>query len=367
MLALTQTLAGARIPRKIARFGAVCVSDLDGGRCRALPFMTTYSPPPVRRSKPLVPAWVVSIVLHLGTIIALCMAIQPVQHGTTDAPRGSMSLVIHRGEGDGARGESAPQLIQQAVAVMEAPAPPLLLVSAPVEPTTPKTTPPAAAPRPTKPTTAPHQTTTKTPPKQAQPGANASGRPTGLHGGSGTDGYGETSVFGVQGKGSKFLYVFDRSASMEGRPLAAAKRQLLESVQTLDSIHQFHIIFFNTGTQSLNISGGARRIAFASERNKKLAANFVGGVTADGGTDRMHALKEALAFAPDVIFFLTDADDAMSASEMTELARINEKMQASICVIEFGKNPAPVANNFLARMAAENGGQYGYVDITKLK
>ena len=154
---------------------------------------------------------------------------------------------------------------------------------------------------------------------------------------------------------------------MEGRPLAAAKKQLLESLQSLESVHQFHIIFFNTKTQSFDITGGGHRIAFASDRNKKLAGNFVGGITADGGTDRMYALREALNFAPDVIFFLTDADDAMSPSEMAELARANRRVQASICVIEFGKNPAPTPNNFLARLAHDNGGQYGYVDTTKLK
>jgi len=36
-------------------------------------------------------------------------------------------------------------------------------------------------------------------------------------------------------------------------------------------------------------------------------------------------------------------------------------------VIEFGKNAAPTPNNFLSRLAHDNGGQYGYVDTTKLK
>jgi hypothetical protein len=57
----------------------------------------------------------------------------------------------------------------------------------------------------------------------------------------------------------------------------------------------------------------------------------------------------------------------MSLTEMAELAKANRRVQASICVIEFGKNPAPTPNNFLARLAHDNGGQYGYVDTTKLK
>jgi uncharacterized protein with von Willebrand factor type A (vWA) domain len=173
-------------------------------------------------------------------------------------------------------------------------------------------------------------------------------------------------VFGVEGKGNKFVYVFDRSASMEGPPLAAAKKQLLQSLQSLDSIHQFHIIFFNTKRQSFDISGGGRRIAFATDRNKKLASNFVGGITADGGTDRFAALRDAIAISPDVVFFLTDADDPMSPTELAEIQRANRNIQAAICVIEFGRKPDPVPNNFLARLAQESGGQYGYVDTTKL-
>jgi hypothetical protein len=329
--------------------------------------MAGYSSSPVRSPKPLVPAWVLSIAIHAAMLVALCIAIQPAQHGAPEAQYGSMGLVLHRLSDTGAFGGNDRPIVQQTAAIMELPAPPLLLASAPVETNEPAATQQEAPVQSPKSTSGAATSAAKSQPKQTNPSGKASGRPTGVHGSSGTDGYGQTSVFGVQGKGSKFIYVFDRSASMEGRPLAAAKRQLLESVQSLESVNQFHIIFFNTKTQSFDITSGGHRIAFASDRNKKLAGNFVGGITADGGTDRMFALREALNFAPDVIFFLTDADDAMSASEMAELARANRRVQASICVIEFGKNPAPTPNNFLARLAHDNGGQYGYVDTTKLK
>jgi hypothetical protein len=329
--------------------------------------MAGYSSSPVRSPKPLVPAWVLSIAIHAAMLVALCIAIQPSQHGAPDAQYGSMGLVLHRMSDTGALGANDRPVVQQAVAIMELPAAPLLLASAPVETNEPAATQQETPAQPPKSTSGTSTSAAKAQPKQTKPSGKASGRPTGVHGSSGTNGYGETSVFGVQGKGSKFIYVFDRSASMEGRPLAAAKKQLLESLQSLESVNQFHIIFFNTKTQAFDITSGGHRIAFASDRNKKLAANFVGGITADGGTDRMYALREALNFAPDVIFFLTDADDAMSPSEMAELARANRRVQASICVIEFGKNPAPTPNNFLARLAHDNGGQYGYVDTTKLK
>ena len=46
------------------------------------------------------------------------------------------------------------------------------------------------------------------------------------------------------------------------------------------------------------MSGGGRRIAFATDRNKKLAGDFVGGITADGGTDRYPALRAAIQMQP---------------------------------------------------------------------
>jgi hypothetical protein len=181
------------------------------------------------------------------------------------------------------------------------------------------------------------------------------------------DGYAKVNVFGVEGTGNKFIYLFDRSASMEGAPLANAKRQLVESLKSLDEVHQFHIIFFNHRLQSFTATPGGPRIAFATDRNKKLAGGFLGRVKADGGTDRFLALKHALALHPDTIFFLSDADDPMSDSEMAKLARINEDVGAAICVIEFGRDPDKPERNFLTELARQSGGRYGYVDVTKLK
>src|SRR6185436_10328598 len=66
--------------------------------------------------------------------------------------------------------------------------------------------------------------------------------------GTGNGGQTSTGVFGVVGTGSKFVYVFDRSASMGdlgGRPLKAAKVQLIQSLEQLSDMHQFQIVFYN--------------------------------------------------------------------------------------------------------------------------
>jgi len=182
---------------------------------------------------------------------------------------------------------------------------------------------------------------------------------------AGTD-YGRVKVFGVEGTGNKFVYAFDRSGSMEGAPLATAKKQMLDSLQPLGETQQFEILFFNHRLQVFKNSNGFNRPTFATDRNKELAAEFVKRITADGGTDRFAALKHALALQPDVVFFLSDSDKPMSEGELVEIARLNERVGAQICTIEFGRGDKPAGASSMAELAHANNGQYVYVDTSKL-
>ena len=179
-------------------------------------------------------------------------------------------------------------------------------------------------------------------------------------------GQARVSVFGVEGTGSRFVYAFDRSISMRGPPLRAAKSQLVASLDSLEATHQFQILFFNHRVSAFDLTGGQQRIAFATEQTKQLARGFVTGVTADGSTDRYGALSRALRLRPDVIFFLTDVDSPMTHDEMQKIARLNEWAGASICTIEFGSGPNRGERNFLVQLAEQTGGQYGYVDTLRL-
>jgi hypothetical protein len=174
-------------------------------------------------------------------------------------------------------------------------------------------------------------------------------------------------VFGVEGTGYKFVYVFDRSASMGGsgwNALEAAKAQLLGSLDSLDKIHQFQIIFYNEEPVVFNPSGQPGRLAFATERTKARARQFVGQIVDQGATRHEEALQRAIGFHPDVIFFLTDADEPrLSARQLDDIRRWAAGI--SINTIEFGRGPKQTGDNFLVKLARENGGQYCYVDINK--
>jgi hypothetical protein len=178
-----------------------------------------------------------------------------------------------------------------------------------------------------------------------------------------------TSVFGVQGTGTRFVYVFDRSGSMDGfggAPMRAAKSELLSSLNDIQKTNQFQIIFYNERPRVFNPTGGTPELVWGDEAGKELAKRFVLGITATGGTRHMEALSLALGMRPDVVFFLTDADEPqMTEDELRRIRRLN--YGTSIHAIEFGYGPKHSELNFLKRLADQNQGQHIYVDVAKFE
>lgn len=183
----------------------------------------------------------------------------------------------------------------------------------------------------------------------------------------GLGGKARTSMFGIEAEGYKFVYVLDRSASMGGNgaaALKAAKAELLASLGNLEQTHQFQIIFYNEKPTAFNPTGDPHRALFATEENKAAAEKFVRSITPFDGTRHDDALMLAIKLQPNVIFWLTDADDPKLGPN--QLARIN-RMAGGITIhaIEFGSGPQAAADNFLVKIARENGGQHAYVDVSK--
>jgi hypothetical protein len=181
------------------------------------------------------------------------------------------------------------------------------------------------------------------------------------------DARGYTSFFGIEAAGQRFAYVLDRSGSMgepANKPLRAAKAELLASLEGLDSLQQFFLIFYNEDVRQF--VPGARGRHFADEGNKSAARRFVDSVQAQGGTRHFEALQRAINLRPDVIFLLTDGEqkDDLSDDELKRLNRLNGGL-SQIHVIQFAR--APYTSNSLVRLASENRGQHTYKNIRETK
>lgn len=181
---------------------------------------------------------------------------------------------------------------------------------------------------------------------------------------------GKTEFFGIEGTGASFVYVVDRSDSMnvyESGPLRAAKSEIQKSLESLNGYHQFQIVFYNESVYPLSASKGIGRMVFATDTDKQRATNFVRAVPGSGGTEHLPALKLGLSFVPDVLFFLTDAEDpSLTLGQLAELQERAERSLTTIHAIQFNVGPAIGDGGWIRALAEMNRGTYKYVDVSEL-
>lgn len=184
-------------------------------------------------------------------------------------------------------------------------------------------------------------------------------------GGDESSGLGNTTFFDIEAKGNRFAYVLDRSGSMyDHGAIRVAKEELVASLAALEPTQQFQVVFYNQSFLELT-TANKPQMQWATDINRTLARQFISGIQADGGTDHMPALKKALAYQPDHLFFLTDADQPiLSARELNEIKTRNAGRTTIHC-IEFGRGSELSGDNFLKKLARENGGTYRYRDVTR--
>ncbi|MGZ0166452.1 MAG: hypothetical protein ACKVII_21215 [Planctomycetales bacterium] len=178
--------------------------------------------------------------------------------------------------------------------------------------------------------------------------------------------HGETSFFDIKAAGTRFVYVVDYSSSMSFyKQLLVAKGEVAASLQSLDSTQQFQIIFYNTRYSEMSLSNLAPSMWWATDIRKNQARQYLSSIGPEGGTAHVPALKKALSYSPENIFLLTDAEQPiMSAADLNEIKQIN-RGKTAIHTVEFGRGGNLDVDNFLKKMARENGGSYRYRDVTK--
>lgn len=311
-----------------------------------------------RLRRPEVPSWLGSMLLHAAALLILAMGVRYAPpRGATAERSAEVGIALKHTDGQTEYYESEADAGKTEASAAQSLSPSDLLAD--VLSDTSVQDPSDALPK----TTAAIGPSTIEGGGPLQPGA-ARGAPPGA---GGFGGKAAVNVFGTQGVGNKFVYVFDRSLSMEGSgrsPLDVAKAEMIASLDSLGDTHQFQIVFYNENPQAFNPSGQTGKLAFATEQNKERARRFIGSITAFGRTEHEAALKLAIRMQPDVIFFLTDANDPqLNGRQLYEIQRQAAGIQ--INAIEFGIGPKQGGDNFLVKLARQNGGQYAYRDITK--
>lgn len=212
---------------------------------------------------------------------------------------------------------------------------------------------------------------TGSPPPTPNVSSTGSGNP-GSRGGGGGQGNapGQTSLFGVNDSGKTFVYLIDRSFSMdEYGAFRAAKSELLASLQRLTEVQQFQVVFYNQAPLTLATREARFKMFFGTDAQRQLVSEQVRSIPPDGGTRHMEAIIEGLKYNPDVLFMLTDgATPGLTKADLDSIKSRNRAGTRIHC-IEFGTGPQPVTKdgvpvgNFLMKLASQNDGKYTYRDV----
>ena len=165
-------------------------------------------------------------------------------------------------------------------------------------------------------------------------------------------GAGGASFFGLEARGGKFVFVVDRSGSMTGPKLDAAKAELIRAVTALRRGMEFYIIFFDDTHQSLQPVALAR----ATEAGKRGQFAWVRSIRSGAGTNPTSAMTLALSLKPDVIWLLSDG---MFNRDVTNvIRRANGRRKTQIHTLAFYSREG---ERVLKQIADENRGKYRFV------
>ncbi|MDX1411987.1 MAG: marine proteobacterial sortase target protein, partial [Nitrospirales bacterium] len=152
------------------------------------------------------------------------------------------------------------------------------------------------------------------------------------------------------------ILVIDTSGSMHGTSIEQAKAAVTQALKRLRKRDHVNIIQFNSRTEALFSTARV-----ASPHTVLQAIRYVGGLTADGGTEMLPALKKALQQEEGThrlrqVIFITDGQ---IGNETTLFQTVQQQLGNSrLFTIGIGSAP----NSYFMRKAAEfGGGTFTYI------
>lgn len=174
--------------------------------------------------------------------------------------------------------------------------------------------------------------------------------------GSGGSGGGGTSFFGVEARGTRFIYIVDVSGSMGvGGKIEALRTQLMASVESLAEGSQFFVVPFSGWATPL---GDKKDWTYANESGKRFARRFIPALRPLDNTNPVPAFDIAFAIKPrpDAIYFMTDGQFDPNVADM--VAELNRGLKIPVHCICFVSRESEA---LMQRIAKESDGTYKFV------
>jgi len=183
-------------------------------------------------------------------------------------------------------------------------------------------------------------------------------------------GEGVAEYFGTVATGNRFVYVVDRSNSMDGARFNRAVAELLRSLDRLQPDQSFYVVLFSDDMRRMFDEHGTEpEMRAATAENKDRLRGWLAGVATGGGTHPKKAIRFALSLRPSAVFVLSDGEfsgisgaaggDLLAAgSPMRDL--VGRSGSGGVPIHSFAyEDPSSMAN--MQALAALTGGNFRYL------
>ena len=174
--------------------------------------------------------------------------------------------------------------------------------------------------------------------------------------GNGNNSHDGDGLFPLPATAASVVYVLDRSLTMGiGRKLDFARGELIASLRRLPPWVRFQVIDYNDFAEAL-IVDGQRDLLPAEPAIVDKAVSMLQTLEAAGATNHRAALRRGLDLHPDVLFFLTDADD-LKPEVISFITQRNRRSVIHTIELTRLRSPRPEGGP-LAQLARDNHGTY---------
>ncbi len=189
-------------------------------------------------------------------------------------------------------------------------------------------------------------------------GGAGTGTGIGIGPGAGGAGGGGAKWFGVEARGSRFVYIVDISGSMaENNRLEIMKDQLIKSIDGLPENSSFHVLFFESDVVPIL---RRERWMESTSRWKADAIRAIRAIDSRGGTMPLKAFELAFGLRPrpDAIYFMTDGMFDREIPAVVNRLNSGSPKVPIHCIAFQIRDSEPM----MRQMARESGGSYTFVD-----
>ncbi len=143
-----------------------------------------------------------------------------------------------------------------------------------------------------------------------------------------------SSFFGIEITGRNVVYIVDRSGSMEGARWESARKELIQSIESLARDQQFFVFLFSDSTHPMPQLAGRNKLVPASRDNIDEVKRWLMNQAPNSRTEPKGSVIRALNLNPDVVFLLSDGlfqDD--TGAYLFKRARIRESVSEPETVV----------------------------------